>query len=160
MKIIKMMEYNQYLRHRYFDALIKLPWDEWMKNRGASFDSFRNIFLHCVEVLDRYVQFRILGKPELPRINFDDFDSIDKIKMYLDRIESEVNQYIATITPEELSRTVDLKLDELTNVSVTIEDMLIHLFQEEIHHFGEFIALLWQMGIEPPHVGWNKFLNR
>ena len=55
MKIIKMLEYSQYLRHAYFDTFNKLLWDEFVKNRGASFDSIRNIFLHCVEVLDRYV---------------------------------------------------------------------------------------------------------
>ena len=160
MKIINMLEYTQYLRQSYFDTLSKLPWDEFVKDRGASFGSLRNIFLHCVEVLDRYVNFRILGNAELPRINFDDYDSIDKIETYLDRVESGVNEYLDKVTPEELSRKVELKYNDGTTVLVTVEDMLIHLFQEEIHHLGEFIALLWQMKIEPPHLGWARYINR
>ena len=50
--IIKLMKYNQYLRHAYFDVLRELPWDELVKDRGASFGSLRNIFLHCIAVFD------------------------------------------------------------------------------------------------------------
>jgi len=160
MKIVKMMEYSQYQLHRYFDAFSKLPWDEFVKDRGASFGSLRNIFLHCVEVLDRYVYFRILGNPELPRINFDDYDSMNKVKMYFDRIDTKVNEYFSKITPETLSKKVEIKYEDGTTALVTVEDMLIHLFQEEIHHLGEFIALLWQMKIEPPHLGWARYLNK
>ena len=40
-------------------------------------------------------------------------------------------------------------------VEVTAEDILIHLFEEEVHHRGELFALLWQMDIEPPLMGWK-----
>ena len=159
MKIIKLLEYNQFLRHSYLDTFSKIPWDEFVKVRDASFDSLRDIFLHCVEVLDRYVSHRIQGNAELPRINFDDYDSIDKVKTYLDQVESDVNRYLSKVTPEELSRKVELRFNDGTTVRMTVEDMLIHLFQEETHHMGEFIALLWQMNIEPPHLGWAKFIN-
>lgn len=159
MKIIKLLEYCQYLRHAYLDTFSKLPWDEFVKVRDASFDSLRDIFLHCVEVLDRYVNHRIQGNAELPRINFDDYDSMDKVKAYLDRVESDVNRYLSQVTPEELSRKVELRFNDGVTVRMTVEDMLIHLFQEETHHIGEFIALLWQMNIEPPHLGWARFIN-
>jgi uncharacterized damage-inducible protein DinB len=29
------------------------------------------------------------------------------------------------------------------------------MFEEEIHHRGELNALLWQMGIDPPAMGWK-----
>ena len=157
MKIIKMLEYSQYLRHAYFDTFNKLLWDEFVKNRGASLDSIRNIFLHCVEVLDRYVNQFIRGNSERLRINFDDYDSIEKIKMYLDRVESDVNGYLQTVTPEELKRKFRRKFTSVT-VTLTVEDALIDIFQEETHHYGEFIALLWQMKIEPPHLGWSRYL--
>ncbi len=159
MKVIKLLEYSQFLRQSYLDTFSKLPWDEFIKVRDASFDSLRDIFLHCVEVLDRYVNHRIQGNAELPRINFDDYDSIDKVKTYLDRVESDVNRYLSKVTPEELSRKVARKFKDGTAVQMTVEDMLIDIFQEETHHQGEFIALLWQMDIEPPHLGWARFIN-
>ena len=44
-------------------------------------------------------------------------------------------------------------VEEMTKA--TAEDVLIHVFEEEIHHRGELIALLWQMGVEPPQMGWK-----
>jgi uncharacterized damage-inducible protein DinB len=45
--------------------------------------------------------------------------------------------------------------DANETMEVTAEDVLIHVFEEEVHHRGEIIALLWQMGIEPPLMGWK-----
>ena len=160
MKVIKLLEYSKYLRQTYLNTLNELSWEELIDDRGACFGSLRNIYLHCIEVLDRYVNYRILGNPELPRINFDDYDSMGKVKSYADEVESNVDGYFSKVTPEELSRVLELKFGDGTTAQVTVEDTLIHLFQEEIHHMGEFIALLWQMDIEPPHLGWAKYINK
>jgi uncharacterized damage-inducible protein DinB len=54
-------------------------------------------------------------------------------------------------------RKYPLTNDAGRDVEVTAEDILIHVFEEEVHHRGELIALLWQMDVEPPLMGW-KFL--
>jgi len=46
---VRLLEYSQELRHRYFDTLRNLSWEEVVTDRGASFGSLRNIFLHCVD---------------------------------------------------------------------------------------------------------------
>ena len=61
MKIMKMLDYSQYLRHSYLDAFSKISWEEFVKDRKASFDSMRSIFLHCVNVLDFLVNHLIQG---------------------------------------------------------------------------------------------------
>jgi uncharacterized damage-inducible protein DinB len=43
---------------------------------------------------------------------------------------------------------------------VRVEDILIHASLENIHHFGELIAMLWQMDVEPPHMGWLGYLQK
>jgi uncharacterized damage-inducible protein DinB len=48
----KLIEYNEEVRHRYFDSLAKLPWEELTKNREASFHSLRNIFIHTLGAVD------------------------------------------------------------------------------------------------------------
>lgn len=160
MKVIQLMEYSQFLRHRYLDTFRKLPWNEFVKDRGASFDSLRNIFLHSVEMCDRLVNQTIRGDAELPRIAFDDYDRMEKVEAYLARVESDAHPYLIKITPEELARKVLRKFRDGSTAWMTVEDVLFDLFQEETHHRGEFIAILWQMGIEPPHLWWGKYINR
>jgi uncharacterized damage-inducible protein DinB len=43
---------------------------------------------------------------------------------------------------------------------VRVEDILIHAALENIHHFGELIAMLWQIDVEPPHMGWLGYLQK
>jgi uncharacterized damage-inducible protein DinB len=160
MKVIKMLEYSQFLRLRYLDTFSKLPWDEFVKDRGASFDSLRNIFLHSVDVLDFYINIFFQDDTERERVNFDEYDNFEKFKDYVERVDSDAKAYLSKVTPEELSRKIERKYDDGIVVELTIEDWLIQFFQEETHHRGEFIALLWQMEIEPPHLGWSKYLAR
>ena len=157
---VKLLEYNQELRYRYLDKLSELPWEEVVKDRGASFPSLRDIYLHCIICVDGIVNNILQGVPSFPRINYDDYESIEKIRQYVDQVESEANKYLSKITPEELSRKIERKRRDGSSNRATVEDYLIHLFQEEIHHIGELIALLWQMGVSPPHIGWLQYINK
>jgi uncharacterized damage-inducible protein DinB len=47
-------------------------------------------------------------------------------------------------------------VEDNKTIGITAEDALIHVFEEEVHHRREEIALLWQMGIEPPLMGWKQ----
>ncbi|MGD0994896.1 MAG: DinB family protein [Candidatus Bathyarchaeia archaeon] len=160
MEAVRLLEYSQYLRHRYLETLGKLPWEEVVKDRGASFNSLRDIYLHCVSVLDFYVNHLAQGDTNYPRINFDDYDNIEKINEYLEKVESKANAYLSKVTPEELSRKIERKMRDGTTIMVTVEDILIDFFQEETHHRGELIALLWQIDVCPPHLGWAQYLNK
>ena len=51
----ELLNYNEEVRHRYLDALAKLPWDELIKNREASFHSLRNIFIHTLGATDHWL---------------------------------------------------------------------------------------------------------
>jgi uncharacterized damage-inducible protein DinB len=159
MKVTKLLAYSQYLRHSYLDAFSKLAWKEFVKDRGASFGSIRDVFLHGVEVYDFLVNHLIQGDTSRPAFDFEAFDSFEKIRAYLDRVEEKAAAYLSRITPEELERRIERTFRDGTVIELTVEDMLIHFFQEETHHRGEFIALLWQMGIEPPHLGWARYIN-
>ena len=159
MEAVKLLEYSQSLRHRYLDALAKLPWEDVIEDRGASFNSLRNIYLHSVAVLDFYVNHVVQGDATYPRINYDDYDNIEKINNYLEQVESKANAYLNIVTPVELARKIERKQRDGSTITVTVEDMLIDLFQEETHHRGELIALLWQMDVNPPHLGWSQYLH-
>lgn len=156
--VVKLLEYSQYLRHRYLETLSKLSWEEFVKDRGASFSSLRNIFLHCIVCID-FIQHLLQGDISFTRINYDDYYNIERITEYMECIESEFNTYLSKLTPKELSRRVERKERDGTVVVSTVEDNLVHLFQEEIHHIGELMALLWQMDISPPFMGWNQYLS-
>jgi uncharacterized damage-inducible protein DinB len=156
-----LMEYSHALRNRYLEQLDTLPWEEVVKSRGASYDSMRNILLHTLDAEDRMVNYVIPGRVKdwVSRIP-DDFKDITSVRKRVKEVESKTNVYVAKITPAELERKVDYLRPGVPPLKVRVEDILVHVVLENVHHFGELIALLWQIDVEPPHMGWIAYLQR
>jgi uncharacterized damage-inducible protein DinB len=90
----------------------------------------------------------------------EEFHDMDSIKKRARETESKTKAYLAKLTPEELERKVDFSRPGMPPMIVRVEDILIHAALENIHHFGELIAMLWQMDVEPPHMGWLGYLQK
>ena len=149
----RLLEYNREIRHRYFDTLARLPWEELTKNREASWHSLRNIFLHTIGATEHWLDV-LENKPKPKRRGFDEYTSIEDIRRFMQVVDDRMQRYLDGLSQSELERRFSMKNDEDKDVEPTAEDILIHVFEEEVHHRGELIALLWQMGIEPPLMGW------
>lgn len=156
-----LFEYSQALRNRYLEQLATLPWAEVVKSRGASFDSMRNILLHTLDAEDRMINYVIPGRvKDWVSRSPDEFKDIDSIKKRAKEVESKTKNYVARMAPAELERKVELLRPGKPPVQARVEDILIHVAFENVHHFGELIALLWQIDMEPPHMGWIAYLQK
>ena len=150
----ELFEYNREVRHRYFDALAKLPRNELVRNREASFHSIRNIFVHTLSAIDYWLDF--LQKEQLHiRRRYDEYRNIEEIRGYMEHVEARLERYMDNLTTDGLMREYARMNAAKETIKITAEDVLIHIFEEEVHHRGELIALLWQMGVEPPLMGWK-----
>jgi uncharacterized damage-inducible protein DinB len=159
MNPLKLIEYSQFLRHKYLETISKLPWEDIIEDRGASFPSLRDVYLHMVFVVDAYINYVLQGNPNYPGIDYNEYDSIEKIKKYLEQVESKANAYLSKVTPAELARKIERKKKDGSLFYLSVEDLLLDFFQEETHHRGELMALLWQMDVEPPHTGFIQFVR-
>ncbi|MRR15624.1 MAG: hypothetical protein EG826_04100 [Deltaproteobacteria bacterium] len=142
MDVLSLLKYSEFLRHKYLETLSTLPWEEVVKDRGASFPSLRDIYLHMVFVADAYINYALQGMRNYPNVNYGEYDSIEKMAKYRDAVEAGARVNLDKMTPEVLAKN---------------ETILLDFFQEETHHRGELIALLWQMDVEPPHTGFLKY---
>lgn len=149
-----LLMYNEEVRHRYLEALAKLPWDEFIKNREASWHSMRNIFIHTIDAIDYWLDF-LQKEKRRTRRNFDDYKTVDDLRAYMGHVEARMRAYLSNLNPSGLAEKYRLTNDAGQNLEVTAEDILIHVFEEEVHHRGELIALMWQMDVEPPLMGWK-----
>ena len=152
-EVKRLLEYNREIRHRYLDSLALLPWDELTKNREASWHSLRNIFIHSVGAIEYWLDV-LENTKKSKRRGFDEYSCIEDIRQHMEEVEDRLQEYLDGLSQSELEKKFSRKNDEGKDVEPTAEDILIHVFEEEVHHRGELIALLWQMGIEPPLMGW------
>lgn len=150
----ELLEYNESVRHRYLERLTGLAWDEFVMNREASFHSIRNIFVHTLGAIDYWLDF-LRGEKVHSRKKFDEYRSFEDVRVYMERVEKRLGDYFGSLLVGGLGKKYTVKDDYGKAVEVTAEDVLIHVFEEEVHHRGELIAILWQMGIEPPAMGWK-----
>jgi uncharacterized damage-inducible protein DinB len=150
----KLLEYNESVRHRYFETLTTLSWEQFIKNREASFHSIRNICVHTLSAIDYWLDF--LQEQSLhSKRKYDEYRTFEEVKEYMEHVENRTHDYVNSLPTEGLDKTYKATDDDGKTFEVTAEDVLIHVFEEEVHHRGELIALLWQMDIEPPQMGWK-----
>lgn len=116
--------------------------------------------LHTIGVEDRLINYVIAGRTkDWVSRSPDEFHDMDSIKKRAEETESKTKAYLAKLTPAELERKVEFPRPGVPPIMVRVEDVLIHGALENIHHFGELIALFWQMDVEPPHMGWIGYLQ-
>jgi uncharacterized damage-inducible protein DinB len=150
----ELIEYNESVRQKYFRKLSRLSWEEFTKNREASFHSIRNIFIHTLGAIDYWLDF--LQKEKLhSKRKFDEYSTFEEVRAYMEHVEKRMHEYLDSLPTEGLSKTYTATSDGGKTFKITAEDVLIHVFEEEVHHRGELIALLWQMNVEPPPMGWK-----
>jgi uncharacterized damage-inducible protein DinB len=159
MDIIELLKYDHASRRRYLDALKQLPWNEVVADRGASFSSIRNIFLHALDVEDRLINYVIPERNEdwisYRAKGYDRFNTIGRIERRVIEVEENVQAYLEKLTPKELNRRVMLPWRK--GILIRVEDVLLYLLIEDISHYGELIALFWQINVEPPFLSWHHF---
>jgi len=110
-------------------------------------------------VVDIYFNYILQGNSDYPGINYNEYDSIGKITKYLEQAESGASGYLSKVTPEELTKKIPRKQKDGSIFLASVEDSLLDFFQEETHHRGELIALLWQMDVAPPHMSFIQYLR-
>ncbi len=152
--IKELLAYTENMRHKYFESFTKLAWNEFTKNREASFHSIRNIFVHTLSAIDYWLDF--LQKENIhSKRKFDEYKTFEEVRAYMEHVEKRMQKYLDSLPKEGLRKKYTVKNDYGETIQITAEDVLIHVFEEEIHHRGELNALLWQMGIDPPPMGWK-----
>ncbi|MDQ1280475.1 MAG: hypothetical protein QG670_1738 [Thermoproteota archaeon] len=158
---IRLMQYVHAARKRYLKTLNELPWDEIIKDRGASFPSIRDILLHSLDVEDRLINYVIASKAETwVSEDFGKFSTMSGIQQRIEEVENKVEAYLAKLSKTELERKITLPWRRDSPMMLMIEDVLVQVSIENISHLGELIALMWQFDKQPPFLSWSAFLEQ
>ena len=158
MQVTDLVRYNHLVRGLYFDAMTKLPWMRVVELRGLSFDSMRDVFLHLTLVEDRWMNYIIPDRfSKWVDPNFDAFEDMDSLKKYMQDVEGKTESYLKRLSLEELNRQIMFPWGDKPDTCISIEKALTHMVLEDMIHYGELSAALWQMGLEAPYSGFWRY---
>ena len=138
--------------------MAEIPWETIIESHGASFDCIRNIFIHSLQAEQSWIRF-LCGKStkEIWEIPFMKFADVNAIREYADEVEDETNEYLKTLQQKTLETTLNVKRRDGSIEQHTVEDILIHVAEEEIHHRGELLCIYWQLDIRPPYTSYMAY---
>ncbi len=158
MDIKDLFRYNWHCRRKFLKSMAEIPWETITESCGASFDSIRDIFVHSLQAEHVWIR-RLAGKSTegIYETPFSKFDSIGAVQDYANRVEVETNEYLNTLTDEKVESIFEFKGRDGKTHRYNVEDMLIHIVEEEIHHRGELLCIFWQHDIPPPYTSYTTY---
>jgi|HubBroStandDraft_1064217.scaffolds.fasta_scaffold00229_34 uncharacterized damage-inducible protein DinB len=147
------LEWLAVTRRDYLAAILRLSARERTKDRGASFGSIQDIYLHIVGnnigwveefPADRYgTAPYLMGTPV----------SAARLRSLGRRIERADLHLARTLRARDLDRKHACSGDvngRRFEFSTTFRTVLWHLLEEELQHRGELNALFWQLDLDAP----------
>ncbi len=145
-------------RKGYLDAILGLTPAERLKDRGASFGSIQEIFVH---VLDDYLWWLEYvpqdRQQEYTTLVASEYDGA-QLRRLNGRVDRIVAEFLQGLTPPKLSRVIEIHGvggdGNPYEARLSLADVVWHMHEEELQHRGELNALFWQLGIDPPTTAW------
>ncbi|MCW3999329.1 MAG: DinB family protein [Candidatus Bathyarchaeota archaeon] len=158
MQVADLIRYNHIVRKSYLDAFAKLPWSEVAVNRGLSWDSMRDVFVHLTLVEDRWVNYIIPGRfEEWADPDFSSFTCLEDLRVYMKRVHAATDTYLLKLSAEDLERKIEVPWGEPPYTKLPVEAVLTHMVLEDMVHYGELSAALWGMGQQAPYRAYWRF---
>ena len=154
--------YNHTVRQNYIDTFKKtLTWEQMIKNHETGWLSLKDTLLHIIWAEDSWINYSIQGLEDPNRpFPYSKYNSWKDIEDYNSNVISKVDNYLSSLTVDSLLKPVSrLNKDGIRRTAIA-KDVLIHVFTEELHHRGEIIAILWQMDMQPPDMGWLSVMKK
>jgi len=151
--------YNSETRKKYLDVIDSLPWAEVVRDRGASFPSIRDVFLHILDAYRYWFEYGL--KDNLSgyrRTDRDRFKNPADIREYEQAVDSMVEGVVGNLREQDLTRAYEIHEPNET-MQVTMEAILMHMIEEELQHRGEINCMLWQQDIDPPTTDFIEWLK-
>jgi len=153
-------EYNTYVRRKYFDKIFKeLPETERHKDRGASFPSLVDIFVHVLDGYRYWLYYTINDKVNEYFSLRGKIKSSEDVEKEMKNVEKLIDDFFNNLKEEDLDRLIVYSYKN-RKYQIKLKTILLHLIEEELQHRGELNALLWQMNIDPPVTGYDERIEQ
>jgi uncharacterized damage-inducible protein DinB len=84
---------------------------------------------------------------------------IEYMRKFMKEVEAESQAYLSKLKPEDLDKVFSWPSRDGATKIARVEDILVHVVEEEIHHRGEILCLMWQINTTPPYTSYTAYLD-
>lgn len=154
--IQRVYTYNSRVRGKYLNAIWRLPPRERYRDRGASYPSIVDIYLHVLDAYRLWFDEVYSQGPPPAWYPLGQRFSVAEARRETRAIDGRVLGIVRALTPRDLTRRFALPKRWRAPRPITLRALLVHMIEEELQHRGEMNALLWQAGRNPPVTGFDE----
>lgn len=147
--------YNSRTRAKYLAAIWKLSPRARYRNRGASYPSLVDIFLHVLDAYRLWFDEVYARGPTPDWYPLGQRYTLSEARREMRAIDRRVLRALGSLRPRDLDRRFALPKRWHARKPIVLRELLVHMIEEELQHRGEMNALLWQAGREPPVTGFD-----
>ena len=144
-----LFDYTKWANHLILDATANLSEEEFMKDRGVSYQSMHGTMLHMLFAEWVWLR-RFQGNSPSAPLAANDYPDLASIKKYWQQIEAERNEFLTTLSDESLEENLtynDIAGNEHSNPRGLL---LQHVVNHATLHRGQVVSMIRQLGIKPP----------
>jgi uncharacterized damage-inducible protein DinB len=138
-------DYNSWANHRTLDACAALTDEQFSRDLGSSYRSVRDTLAHISGVEWLWLE-RWHGRSHTSIPPGTDYADLKSLRRRWDEIERDLHDYIASLTPDDLTRVVHHTTTKGEPQSAPLWPMLEHLVNHGTYHRGQVTTLLRQLG--------------
>lgn len=154
----ELFDYLADSRARFVESFRAIGWEEFVRDRGATWGSMRGVFLHMLDDEESWLGLAAQGKSivDAPDRRPDDYTTFDQVAEEDARVGAATRALLEHVTEEELAHEVAFR--EKSGVTRRpMEKVVLHAFVDELAHLGELVALFWQLDVPPPYLDWIDY---
>ncbi|WP_423800015.1 DinB family protein [Neobacillus sp. SAB-20_R2A] len=142
-------------RGTLLDFCRKLDPNHFTQTNGFGWQSVRDTLVHIADCYVAWLGSFVLlktKKPLTPREEIHNL-SLEEIKARFEQVDSIVNELLE-LHGHDLNVLIEREIpwrEAPELLSITPRKLLMHTITHEFHHKGQIVAMLRQMGYEPPN---------
>ena len=141
-------DFNSWANRRTLEACAALTPEQFTRDLGSSFRSVRDTLAHIYGAewvwLERWHSRTPSGLPVAT-----DFPDLESVRRRLSDIDRNLIDYVASLTPQDIQRTVQFKTMAGVEISQPLWQCLQHLANHGSYHRGQVATMLRQLGAKP-----------
>ncbi len=138
-------DYSYWANRKLFAVISQLTDEEFTREFGEPRQSIRSTLVHILSAEWGWLG-RAGGPDRGPRLNPQDFPSLDSIKAVWSEVESRVREFLPSLAEEDIDRIVEYTIEPGKEGELPLGVLMQHAANHGVHHRGQITQMLRLMG--------------
>jgi uncharacterized damage-inducible protein DinB len=148
-EFLELFDYNAWANRTIFDAVAKLPEDQYFRDLKSSYGGVHGTLCHIVWAEQLWLH-RWLRRPNPAVAQGTDLKSLKEARGRWEQVDRECGEFVAGLTADQLDETRLVKPSSGGEYVHTFRQMFRHFINHSSYHRGQIVTFLRQLGTSPP----------